>query len=108
MKTYNDNIRYNEMWYEYNGIYFVDQILQVNSQTVSSIEVINIPTYGLVESDLSGRAEYAISNVVNMPKEGSYSIVSIDKEASHAVISLDQNLDKPAEGSFSITIISNI
>lgn len=84
MTTYNETIIYNQPLLTYNGIVLaISDHIVINTETVSVLEIINIPAYGSISTDV------------------------IDK-ISFAVISLNSNVDKSAAGSFSITIISNV
>jgi len=109
MTTYNEAIIYNQPLLTYNGIILVisDHIV-INTETVSVLEIIDIPAYGSTSTDVIDKISFALSSIVNDESETGYSLVLLDKENSHAVISLNPNADKSAAGSFSITIISNV
>lgn len=109
MKLYNDIIKYNEPLVTYDGIVIeINQQIYVNSETVSTLEIINIPSYGSGELTVLENASYAISSVLNDISPDGNLNVSIDKQRSYAVIDMANGIDVGPEGTFSITIISNI
>lgn len=109
MKLYNDIIKYNEPLVTYDGIIIqINESIVVNSETVSTLEIINIPPFGSGEFTIFDVAAHALSSIVNdISPDGDLSIL-IDKENSYAVIDMSNGVDMGPEGTFSITIISNI
>jgi hypothetical protein len=109
MKIYNDSIRYNEPLVTYSGIVIiVSQTIVVNSSTVSSLEITNVPSYGLTGSELVAHAEHATMQILNNEYPGGITIVGIDDTASHAIAQVEPEFNDSPSGTFSITIISNI
>jgi hypothetical protein len=93
----------------YNGLIIeINQQIYVNSETISTLEIINVPSYGSGELSIFENASYAIASVLNdISPDGDLNI-SVDKQRSYAVIDMSNGNDVSPEGTFSITIISNI
>lgn len=109
MTNYNSPIKYNQPLVTYNGVVLViEQEIVVNSSTISVLEIINVPIFGNSELEMIEQAAAAATSVLNDPNADGYTVVSIDKENSHAVVTFDSSLDKSADASFTVTIISNI
>lgn len=109
MLNYNSLIKYNQFLTTYNGVVIiVDQELVVNSETVSTLEIVNVPSNGFGGIELIDQAMFALSSITNDNGFIAGLSVNIDKETSHAVIDLGNSKDSGPEGVFTITIISNI
>jgi len=109
MLNYNSLIKYNQILTTYNGVVIVvEDILVVNSETVSSLEITNVPSQGFGEIELIDQAIFALSSITNEDGFIAGLSVSIDKDNSHAVIDFSNSIDSSPEGVFTITIISNI
>jgi hypothetical protein len=109
MKFYNDIIKYNQPLVTYNGIVIViSEELVVNSETVSTLELVNIPAFGTSTTDLFNIAAYALSSLKDDPYSIGNASITIDKDGAHAVIDMNNGADFGPAGSLSITIISNV
>lgn len=109
MKFYNDIIKYNQPLVTYNGIVIiVSEEIVVNSETVATLELINIPAFGTATTDLLDIAAYALASLKDDPYSVGYANLSVDKDGTHAVIDMNNGVDFGPAGSLSITIISNV
>lgn len=108
MTTYNSSIFYDNQLVTYAGIVLVIQeTIVVNSETVSTLQIVDVPVYASLEMSVVDQAAYAISTIINQLNNPDAGLsISVDKENSHAVISAGK--DPEADAAITITIISNV